>query len=261
MFTDSHCHLDPDVFGGDAGVDAAIARARASAVTRMVTIGSGYEPACMARAAAVADRHPDVWFTVGVHPHDAKHWTPAVSDAIADLASHDKCVAIGEMGLDFHYDNSPRDVQRSCLRDQIRLSLRLNKPIVVHDRESLGETLAILVDEGAFAGAGVLYHCFTGDVIAMNQIVANGGYISIPGIVTFKTAEAMRVVAIETPLDRLMIETDSPFLTPIPHRGKKNEPAYVALVGRKVAELRGMLVGELAAATTANTARFFGLER
>lgn len=261
MFTDSHCHLDPDVFGGDAGVDAAIARARLSGVTRMVTIGSGYEPACMARAAAVAERHPDVWFTIGVHPHDAKHWTPAVADAIAELAAHEKCVAIGEMGLDFHYDNSPRDVQRSCLREQIRLSLRLNKPIVIHDRESLGETLAILIDERAFAGAGVLYHCFTGDVVAMNQIVANGGYVSIPGIVTFKTAQEMRVVATEAPLDRLLIETDSPFLTPIPHRGKKNEPAYVALVGAKVAELRGMAVPDLAAAATANTVRFFGLDR
>src|SRR5688500_15458561 len=135
MYTDSHCHLDPEVYGGDAGVDAVIARAREAGVTRMVTIGSGYDVPCAERAAAVAARHDGVWFTVGVHPHDAKHWSEAVRDAIVALAGREKCVAVGEMGLDFHYDNSPRDVQRSVLRAQVRTALGLGKPIVVHDRE------------------------------------------------------------------------------------------------------------------------------
>ena len=256
--TDSHCHLDPDVYGGDDGVDAVIARARAAGVARMVTIGSGYEPACLARAAGVASRHPDVWFTVGVHPHDAKHWTDDVASAIRAHAAHPRCVAIGEMGLDFHYDMSPRDEQRACFRSQIRLALDVKKPIVIHDRESNDETFATLVEEGAFTGT-VLFHCFTGTVPAMQAIVAKGGFISIPGIVTFKNADVMRDVARACPLDRLLVETDSPFLTPIPHRGKKNEPAYVALVADKVAELRGLARGDLVAATATNTTRVFGL--
>lgn len=259
MLTDSHCHLDPDVYGGDDGVDAVIARARAAGVARMVTIGSGYEPACMARAAAVASRHPDVWFTVGVHPHDAKHWTDDVANAIRDHAAHPRCVAIGEMGLDFHYDMSPRDEQRACFRAQIQLALALAKPIIIHDRESNDETFHILVEEGAFTGGTVLFHCFTGTVPAMKAIVEQGGFISIPGIVTFKNADVMRDVAIQVPADRLLVETDSPFLTPIPHRGKKNEPAYVALVAQKVAELRGVFLGDLVASTAANTSRVFGL--
>jgi TatD DNase family protein len=260
VFTDSHCHLDPDVYGGDAGVDAAVARAREAGVTRMITIGSGYEPACLERAAAVAERHADVWFTAGVHPHDAKHWTDAVAARIVALAAHPRCVGIGEMGLDFHYDNSPRDVQREVLRVQLRLAKSLRKPIVIHDRDSEGETLQILREEGCFpgqGGPGVLYHCFTGDRPAMRQIVGDGGYVSIPGIVTFKTAAEMQAVAAEAPLDRLLVETDSPFLTPVPFRGQKNEPARVALVAKKVAELRGIEVDVLATAATANTMAFF----
>ena len=262
MFTDSHCHLDPEVYGGDEGVDAAIMRARAAGVTRLITIGSGYEPACIARAAAVAERHVDVWFTAGVHPHDAKHWSSDVSAFMVQVAAHPRCVALGEMGLDFHYDMSPREEQRETFRAQIRLACALRKPIVIHDRETDGETFAILREEGAFpdqGGPGVLYHCFTGDVAAMDAIVAAGGFISIPGIVTFGSAEGMREVARRTPADRLMVETDSPFLTPVPHRGKKNEPAFVALVGKKVAELRGVDLEALAQVTSANAARFFGI--
>jgi TatD DNase family protein len=162
------------------------------------------------------------------------------------------------MGPDFHYDMSPRDEQRACFRAQIKLALAVNKPIVIHDRESNDETFDILVEEGAFAGT-VLFHCFTGTVPAMQAIVAHGGFISIPGIVTFKNADVMRDVTRACPADRLLVETDSPFLTPIPHRGKKNEPAYVALVAAKVAELRGVFLGDLVASTAANTTRVFGL--
>jgi TatD DNase family protein len=258
MFTDSHCHLDPDVYGGEEGVDAAIARARAEGVTRMITIGSGYSLPSAERARDVARRHSDVWFTVGVHPHDAKDWDAETPGRLEMLFADDRCVALGEMGLDFHYDNSPRDVQRSVLRQQIRLSMRIGAPIIIHDRESDGETLRILDEEGAFSG-GVLYHCYTGDLAHMREITSRGGYISIPGIVTFKNAEVMREVAASVPEDQLLVETDSPFLTPIPFRGQKNEPARVALVARKVAELRGVSPEALAELTTRNTVRFFGI--
>ena len=259
MLTDTHCHLDPETYGDDAGVDEVIARARAAGVTRMVTIGSGYGPVSGDRARRVAQRHGDVWFTIGLHPHDAKDWGGEVRERMTALAADPKCVAFGEMGLDFHYDNSPRDQQRTCLREQIQLSLSLGMPVCIHDRDSDNETLRILVDEGAFDGKGVLFHCYSGDVVTMNEIVALGGFVSIPGIVTFKTAGIMQEVAREVPIDRLVIETDSPFLTPVPFRGKKNEPARVALVAEKVAALRGMPVAELADVTTRNAIRFYGL--
>ena len=258
MWTDTHCHLDPDTYGGDDGVDEVVARARAAGVSRMVTIGSGYGAVCIPRARAVSSRHSDVWFTAGLHPHDAKLWDASVVDAITQAAADPRCVAIGEMGLDFHYDMSPRDEQRVCLREQIRLALSLAKPIVIHDRETDGETLQILDEERAFEGR-LLYHCYTGGLAHMQEIVARGGYISIPGIVTFKTAEVMREVAAAVPDDRLLVETDSPFLTPIPHRGKKNEPAYVALTGERVAALRGVTGEALARTTSENAARFYGL--
>ncbi len=258
MWTDTHCHLDPDTYGSLDAVDEVVARARAAGVSRMVTIGSGYGTTCIAHAQAVAGRHEDVWFTAGLHPHDADQWSPDVVAAIEAAAEDPRCVAIGEMGLDFHYDKSPRDAQRTCLREQIALTLRLGKPIIIHDRETDGETLRTLDETGAFA-TRVLYHCYTGGVEAMHSIVERGGYISIPGIVTFKSAGEMAEVARLVPDDRLLVETDSPFLTPVPHRGKRNEPAFVALTGAKVAELRGVSPEALAALTTANALRFYGL--
>jgi TatD DNase family protein len=257
---DSHCHLDPDVWGDHPGVDAVIARARAAGVERMVTIGSGYGFGSAFRAVAVARRHPDcIRAAVGLHPHDASDFTPERFAELLALADGPEVVALGEMGLDFHYDKSPRDVQRDVFRAQLRAARERRKPVVIHDRESEGETLAILDEERAWE-TGVLYHCYTGDVAAMEQIVARGGYVSIPGIVTFRNADTMRDVAAQAPIERVLIETDSPFLTPVPHRGKKNEPAYVPLVAAKIAELRGMDVAQLAAVTAANTRRFFGWE-
>ena len=256
---DSHCHLDVDVFGGDAGVDEAIARARAAGVTGMVTIGSGYGEDSLSRAVAVAARHPDVWASVGVHPHDAKLWSEQTGATLRALAAQPRVVALGEMGLDFHYDLSPRDEQRQAFRAQIRLALELGLPIVIHDRESDGETLRILDEERAWDGAGVLYHCYTGTVLDMREIVARGGLISIPGIVTFKNAQEMREVARLVPEDRYLIETDSPFLTPVPHRGRRNEPAYVALVAAAVGLARGQAAEEVAAQAAQNTRSYFGL--
>lgn len=258
MWFDTHCHLDPDAFDGDAGVDAAVARAREAGVTRMVTIGAGYGADTMDRARDVASRHGDVWFSAGVHPHDAKHWGPDAKARIEGYAAHPKCVAVGEMGLDFHYDMSPRDEQRACFREQIRLAKALGKPIIIHDRDSDGETLAILDDEGAFEGR-VLYHCYSSGVEHMREITDRGGFISIPGIVTFKKADEMKAVAADVPDHLLLVETDAPFLTPVPFRGKRNEPARVIHTGAFVAELRGLSPEALAALTMANGNRFYGL--
>lgn len=257
MLIDSHCHLDPTVFGGDEGVDDVVARARAAGVARMVTVGSGYGFESAARAVTVARRHPDcVRATVGLHPHDAKDFTDARFADLLAMADGPEVVALGEMGLDFHYDSSPRDQQRDVFRAQLRAARARGLPVVVHDRESDGETLRILDEEGAWAG-GVLFHCYTGDVATMETIVGRGGYVSIPGIVTFKNGDVMREVAARAPADRLLVETDSPFLTPIPYRGKRNEPAYVAFVAAKVAELRGMAPEDLAERAAENTRRFF----
>jgi TatD DNase family protein len=256
---DSHCHLDVDAFDGADGVDAAVDRAREAGVKRLLAIGSGYGFKSAARAVAVAERHDDVWASVGLHPHDADQWTESAWAEIEALASRPTVVAIGEMGLDFHYDNSPRDVQRTVFRHQIQQAQRLNKPIIIHDRDSEGETMAILDEQDAWSGRGVVYHCFTGDVEMMEQIVSRGGYISIPGIVTFKNAQSMRDVAAVVPGDRFFIETDSPFLTPVPFRGKRNEPARVGLVAEKVAELRGTTAEDVAEATWQNASRFFGI--
>ena len=256
---DSHCHLDVDAFDGVEGVDAAVARARDAGVTRMLAVGSGYGFHSAERAVAVADRHSDVWASVGLHPHDAEEWTEARWATLEELASHPKVVALGEMGLDFHYDNSPRPIQRQVFRHQIRRACALSKPIIIHDRDSDGETMAILDEEGAWDGCGVVYHCFTGSVETMKEIVQRGGYVSIPGIVTFKKAGEMRDVATEVPIDRFLIETDSPFLTPVPFRGKRNEPARVGLVAEKIAELRGIDAEQVAEQSWLNASRFFGL--
>jgi len=257
---DSHCHLDVDAFDGADGVDAAVQRARDAGVSRMLAIGSGYGFDSAARAVAVADRHADVWAAVGLHPHDAEAWTEERWAKLEALAAHSRVVAIGEMGLDFHYDNSPRDVQRRVFRHQIRRAQALNKPIIIHDRDSAGETMAILDEENAWVGRGVVYHCFTGTVETMAQIVDRGGFVSIPGIVTFKNAGHMRDVASTVPLERVFIETDSPFLTPVPYRGKRNEPARVGLVAEKIAELRNIEPEQVAETTWCNASRFFGIE-
>jgi TatD DNase family protein len=256
---DSHCHLDPRAFEDEAGIDAAVARAKDAGVLRMVTIGSGYGADTARAAVDVAARNDGVWATVGVHPHDAKLWDDAMDDAVQSLATRDKVVALGEMGLDFHYDNSPRDVQRTVLRRQLALARELDLPVVIHDRESADETLEILLAERAFEGKGVLFHCYSGDVATMRRIVGAGGYVSIPGIVTFKKAETMRAVAKATPPDRLLVETDSPFLTPIPFRGKRNEPAYVVHTVAAIAAERGETPEAIARLTWDNASRFFGV--
>ncbi len=255
---DSHCHLDVAAFDDMDGVDGAVARAMEAGVDRMLAIGSGYGFDSALGAVAVAERHDGVWASVGLHPHDARLWTESARVQLTDMVQHPKVIAFGEMGLDFHYDNSPRDIQRVVFRRQIQCALDVSVPIIIHDRESSGETIEILDAEHAWSG-GVVFHCFTGDVATMERIVERGGYVSLPGIVTFKNADQMREVARRVPIERLFIETDSPFLTPVPFRGRRNEPARVALVAEAVAKECEMSVEDVAEWTWDNASRFFGI--
>lgn len=259
MIFDSHCHLDPRVFGGLEGVAAAVATAKAAGVSRMLTVGAGYGDGSADRAVEVARAFEGVWASVGVHPHDASTLDAAALAHLRALAQAPEVVAWGEIGLDYFYDRSPREVQREALRRQIAAALELELPIIVHDRDSEGETLEILRGEGAFGGAGVLYHCYAGDVAAMRELVALGGYVSIPGTVTWPKSRVTHQVAAQVPLDRLLVETDAPFLTPEPLRGRKNEPCHVALVVDCIAALRGMDRDELARLTTQNAERLLRL--
>lgn len=261
MIFDSHCHLDPETYGGDAGVDAVVATARLAGVEKMLTVGSGYGDGTAHKAVDVARRHPGVvWASVGVHPHDARHWSDNLEAELRALATEDCVVAWGEIGLDFYYDNSPRDIQRTVLREQIRIGLELALPLIIHDRDSDEETFQILQESGAFEGKAVLYHCFAGDTLHMREVVDAGGFISIPGTVTWRKAAQTQDVAKVVPLEHLLVETDSPFLTPEPLRGRRNEPCHVALTLDRIAEIRGLSPESLAKATTANACRVFGLE-
>ena len=258
---DSHCHLDAEALGDEMTLTEVVARAQAAGVNGFITIGSGWGIDCAHRAVALAEEHADcVWATVGIHPHDASQYSDEVEEILGRLCRRPQVVALGEMGLDFHYDNSPRDIQRTAFRRQIRLAMALEKPVVIHDRSSGGETFEILRDEGAFAApSAVLFHCFAGDVSAMEAIVEAGGWISLSGIVTFKNATEMHEVARSVPADRLLVETDSPFLAPVPWRGRTNEPRNVVYTLAHIADLRGVCRDELAKQTAENTRAVFRL--
>ena len=252
---DTHAHLHGPEFALD--LDAVLARARAAGIVGMVTIGTDGEtnPA----AVALAERLPDVYATVGIHPHDAASATEADWDALEALARGSaKVVALGEMGLDFFRNLSPRDVQETVFRRQLGLARRLGKPVIVHCRDAHADTLAILADEKVAETGGVM-HCFSGDVAVARRCLDLGLLISLAGPVTYKNARALPDVARFVPEDRLVMETDCPYLPPQPHRGQRNEPAYVALTAARVAELRVMDPGELAAATTRNAVSLFKL--
>jgi len=242
---DNHCHL-----GDDA--DEVVARARAGGVVGMVTVGCDLVDS--RAAVATASRHDDVWATAGVHPHEASGGV----DGLVDLLADPRVVAVGEAGLDFHYDHSPRDAQRDAFAAQIGLANAHDLPLVIHTREAWDETFAILDAEGV--PARTVFHCFTGGPDEAAEGLARGALLSFSGIVTFRTAEDLRAAAATCPLDRAMVETDSPYLAPVPHRGRPNEPAHVALVGAAVAEAMGRPVDEVAAATTANARAFYGLD-
>lgn len=256
---DTHCHVVEGVFGEAAEVDATLARARAAGVSRFLAIGSGYGADSAGPAIAVAHRHADVWASAGLHPHDARFLDEGLVERLGRACDDARVIAVGEAGLDFFYDQSPRPAQREALRLQARLALARGLPLIVHDRDAGDEVVQILKAEGAFDGAGVLWHCFTGDVEVMRRVLDAGALLSLSGIVTFNSAAALQQVATLAPLSRLLIETDSPWLAPVPHRGKRNEPAMLPHVAQKVASLRTMPVEELVEATTANAVSLFRL--
>ncbi len=252
---DTHCHLDPQYF--PQGPDEVLARAEEAGVRGFVVVGVGQNLDPARAAVALAKRLPDrVGSAVGVHPHDAVTLDDALLSELRALASEPEVVAVGEIGLDYHYDHSPRDKQREVFARLIGLARELGKPIVVHTREAPADTLDILEREGARDVGGVI-HCFSEDRAFAERALDLDFDISFSGIVTFKRAEAVQDVARWAPLDRILVETDSPYLAPVPLRGKPCEPAYVVHTARRVAELRGIPFEALCEATTANAERRF----
>jgi TatD DNase family protein len=250
---DSHCHLDFPDFADD--LDAVVARARAAGVERMITIGT--QVARAARVAEIAERYGDVFFTVGTHPHEAASEGAADFAAMRKFAHHPKCVGIGEAGLDYHYDYAPRDVARRVFRGQIALARELGLPLVIHARDADDDMAAILTDEMGQVRFSALMHCFTSSR-RLAEIALNLGLsISFSGVVTFKKSEGLRAIARDIPLDRILVETDAPYLAPAPHRGRRNEPAFVVATASVVAAARGLTCEALAAATRANTLKVF----
>lgn len=240
---DSHCHLQL----GDQKADAAVAGARAEGVERMICIGT--DLATSAAAVALAERHPEVWATVGLHPHDAVR-LPAEWDALVALAEEGKrVVGIGECGFDLYYRHSEPDAQEAAFRAQIRLAHRLGKTLVVHTRDAWEETFAVLASEPA--PARTVFHCFTGGPTEATAALELGAYLSFSGIVSFPKAPEVRAAAALVPPDRLLLETDSPFLAPVPHRGRPNVPGYLPAVGAAAAAARGQSVDEIAASSRA----------
>jgi TatD DNase family protein len=249
---DSHCHLDDSKFDEDR--EQVIERARAAGVERMLAIGTGNGPPDLEVAVRLADRYPFLYATVGVHPHDASKATEETFVRLRELAAHPKVLAIGEIGLDYHYDFSPRDVQRAVFERQLALAAEVGKPIVIHTREAWDDTLAQI----RTLPHGGIMHCFTGDAAQARQALDRGFHLSYGGVLTFPKAENVREAARLTPDDRLLVETDCPYLAPVPHRGRRNEPAFVVETVRRLADVRATGADEVASVTTGNFERLMG---
>ena len=255
MTIDSHAHLEMEEFDGDR--DAVLGRAAAAGLTAIVTVGTTI-PDCE-KAVALARLHPQVYAAVGIHPHEVKGIDAGTYDLLRVLAQQEKVVAIGEIGLDFFHDHSPRAVQLRRFAEQLDLALELNLPVIIHDREAHAETLRILQQKkGRLRG---VLHCFSGDAAMARECIALGFHLSVAGPVTYRKSEQLRAVAREIPAERLLIETDAPYLAPQPWRGKRNEPSYVVETARCLAEIRGMAVEELERLTEENARRLFCLGR
>ncbi len=253
--TDSHCHLDSEKFAGD--LEESVARARAAGVNRFLAIGTGEGPPDLEAGIRLAARFESFWATVGVHPHDAGKAAPETFARLRTLAQHPKVVALGEIGLDYHYDFAPRDVQQRVFREQLTLAREIALPVIIHTREAWGETLEILGE--APLPAGGIFHCFTGNPEQAREALAFGFHLAFGGVITFPKAEGVREAVRVTPDERLLIETDAPFLAPAPHRGKRNEPAFLVETVRRLAEIRGATPEHIAAITTRNFERLCGI--
>jgi TatD DNase family protein len=254
MFADSHCHLTDPQFDGDR--EETLARARAAGVSRFIVIGATGDFSHNEKAVALARAHTDVFAVVGVHPHDAKTITADTYVRLRELARESRVVGLGETGLDFYYDNSPREDQRTHFRAFIRVARELNLPLSMHVRDAYAEAAETIRAEGEGCIRGVM-HCFTGSIDEAQTLLELDLFISFSGIVTFKSAQALREAARIVPLERLLIETDCPLLAPVPYRGKRNEPAYVVQVAKTLAEVKGLSLEEIAEATRRNTDALF----
>lgn len=253
MLIDTHTHLDDARYNDDR--DAMIARAREAGVEAFVTIGC--DLATSQAAVAIANQHPFVYASVGVHPHEVKHISDGWYDQLRRLVNNKKVVAYGEIGLDYHYNHSSPKEQRERFREQIQLARELNLPVIVHTREAQDDTMTILKEEKASEIGGV-FHCFSGDAWLAKDALDLGFYLSFSGILTFQNATMLRDIAKNTPLDRVLIETDCPYLTPVPHRGKRNEPAYVVHVAKQLAAIHLELsLEQIEQRTTENAKRLF----
>ncbi|HYH23508.1 MAG TPA: TatD family hydrolase [Azospirillum sp.] len=254
MLVDSHCHLDFPDFAEE--LDAVVERARAAGVGRMVTICTYLSR--FDRIRAVAERYDDVLCSLGVHPHQAAEEFDGVTvDRLVEMARHPKVIGIGETGLDYYYDKSPRDVQQECFRRHIEAARRTGLPLIVHTRDADEDTLALLREGAARGALSGLLHCFSSGRELAEKAVDLGFYISLSGIVTFKKSDDLRAIVKDVPLDRILVETDAPYLAPVPYRGKRNEPAYVAHTAAAVAEVKGVSAEDMARISTENFFRLF----
>lgn len=252
---DSHAHIDMSEFDSDR--EEMLARARAAGVRHILAIGGG--PEALDAALPFSERHDWIYAAAGIHPHEAQLATPAHYDRLSQLARHPRCVAWGEIGLDYHYDHAPRDVQQRVLIDQLKLARAARRPIIVHCREAWPDCLVLLDEHWRASGLGGIFHCFSGTLEEAQRGLDMGFLISFAGNITYPKAQNLRDVARALQIDSLLIETDSPFLAPQPHRGRRNEPAFVAEVARTIATVRDLALQQIAAATAANFRRFFGL--
>jgi TatD DNase family protein len=253
MLIDTHTHLDDPRY--DADREPTIERARQAGVAAFVTIGC--DLATSRSAVTLAERHSDIYASIGVHPHEVKHVADGWYDELRRLAQNQKVVAYGEIGLDYHYNHSAPKEQRERFREQVQLARELRLPVIIHTREAQEDTISILKEEKASEVGGV-FHCFSGDAWLAKDALDLGFYLSFSGILTFQNASMLRDIAKQTPLDRVLIETDCPYLTPVPHRGKRNEPAFVSHVAQQLAEIHPELsFDQISQATTENAKRLF----
>ena len=263
MFIDSHAHLEGKQFANDR--DAVIARAREAGVTKIVAIGNGDGPANFDCGIQLAEAHDFIYATIGIHPHEARLADQPAYDRMKDLARHPKVIAVGEIGLDYHHDHSPRETQKQVFVRQMEVAAAAKRPIVIHCRPSDGsdnawdDCLGLIRDHWSSHGLGGVLHCFAGKWPQATRALDMGFMISFAGNLTFPKAQQIRDAALQVPLDRLLIETDSPYLAPIPHRGKRNEPAFVKETACKLGELRGLSPEEVGQQTSRNFYRFFKL--